>query len=232
MESILLEPLTADMEQEAVEVYANVFAGPDWFEISKCRSCGRAYPGPIDSRPTPEADYQTGQPCWGCQEPLELIDFYRDPDDRLGSRIFADAVARPGFVGFVARDSNGRLVGFAAGYPVPEEDTPAVKFSKVRESLAQKGYQSDQCFYAAEIGVVPEARVHGVGTKLAMARFSSARASGFRYVCFRTIDKLRLLGLYGKLFGPENLVELFPDPDPVKSQVWYLVPLEKLGETV
>ncbi len=232
----LVTQITSDMEQEVVAVYSRVFAGADWYEVKKCSNqlpsggmCERAYPGPIEDRPDGEnTAYHDGMACWHCGQPLRLIDFYNDPVDRLGSRIFADAVRRPGFIGFVARGAGTDLVGFTWGFEVPPKDTPSVKFEAAGDLLRKLNYSPERTFYAAEIGVVPEARERDIATRLAYTRFEKAREVGYEVACFRTIDRRRLLGLYGKLFGADNVVELFPDPNPAKAQVWFAAPLSEL----
>lgn len=208
---------------ELVALYAQVFAGPDWFEVDKCTACGRAYPGPIDTRAA--GTYAAGDTCWNeqCAVPLELISFYEDPTDRLGQRILEAAIATPGFIGQVAVEMSGELVGFSWGYAIPELDTPSVRFTQVRDLLTQAGVDPDTCFYAAETGVIPTHQRAGVGRALVEGRLREARQAGHRRAVFRTIDRERLVGLYESLF--DSVVELFPDPDPAKSQIWYAVDL-------
>jgi ribosomal protein S18 acetylase RimI-like enzyme len=169
--------------------------------------------------------------CWNtdCGHPLELIDFYDDPDDRLGERIIRDALGQDGFVGFVARDRDRDLIGFSWGYRLPTVDTPTVEFSSTSALLAELGFDASTAFYAAEIGVAPEWQGVGMGTRLARARFRDAMAAGFSHVCFRTVDRPRVLGLYEGMFGAGRIRELFPDPDPAKSQIWFAADLAGLS---
>lgn len=213
---------------EVVDVYSKVFAGPDWFEVQKCARCGRAYPGPVELRPAPDARVpELGMPCWGCAEPLELQDFYRDPADQLGMKIASQALDRADFAGFLARDG-GELLGFTWGFRLPTDDAPSVRFSQASMMLAGLGYEPSTCFYAAEIGVVPNQQRRGVAELLARARFDRALSLGMTKVLFRTIDRQRLVGLYEKLFGAGNVEELFSDPDPNKAQIWFGASLDGL----
>lgn len=218
-----IDDLLSASQPELITLYAQVFAGPDWFEVAKCRACGRAYPGPVETR---AADtYAAGDVCWNaeCALPLELISFYEDPVDRLGERILQAATQTTGFLGQVAKESSGELVGFSWGYTIPTDDTPSVRFSQVRDLLIGSGVDPNTSFYAAETGVVPKHQRTGVGRTLVEKRLEAARRAGHRRAVFRTIDRKRLVALYESLFPA--VVELFPDPDPAKSQSWYVVDL-------
>ena len=225
---IELSPAILDQLRRA---YTRVFSGPSGFEIEKCRHCGRAYPGPVLTRPPGDDSYGPGMRCWNpdCRHPLELIDFYDDPEDRLGERIIRDALGQDGFVGLAARGQDRDLVGFAWGYRLPTADTPTVEFSSTSTLLADLGFDAATAFYAAEIGVVPEWQGVGVASRLARARFREAVAAGFSHVCFRTVDRPRVLGLYERMFGAGRIRELFPDPDPAKSQIWFAADLADLS---
>jgi GNAT superfamily N-acetyltransferase len=215
--------LTAYEPLAVAQLYATIFAGPVGFELEKCSHCGRPYPGAVSSRPAPDAEYTRGMPCWNgsCGRPLELVSFYEHPNERLAERIIADAVARDAFVGFAAKAGSGELIGFAWGYRLPTSDGPSVDFSSLSGQLAQVRLDPETSFYAAELGVAPSWQRTGVGRALVRARFRAAIAQGFARVCFRTLDQARVLRLYATMFGEGYVRELFPDPDPAKSQVWY-----------
>lgn len=228
-----LIPITEELVEPLTRTYAGVFGGPEWFEIEKCSNpeCGQAYPGPVSSRPTPDATYSAGMPCWGCGQPLRLMSYYNDPDERLAEQIIRNAMAQDAFAGFAAKAESGDLVGFTWGYRLPQVDTPSVMFSSATKSLGELGFDPATTFYAAEIGVVPDRQRGGVAKQLAAARFHAARDRGFERVCFRTVDRRRLVGLYEAMFGSGRVRELFPDPNPTKSSVWFAVELEDLATT-
>lgn len=218
-------PLNDFPAEDLSRLYAEVFAGPEWFELEKCSHCGRAYPGPEGTR---KGSFSQGEACWNdeCGKPLELLSFYMDPEDRLAERIIADARSRPGFVGLVAVGESRELRGFSWGYGLPATDSPSVRFSEVSSRIAEAGIRPEDCFYAAETGILPDAQRAGLGRALVRARLKAAASSGFDTALFRTIDRERLVGLYRSIFG--EVRELFKDPDPAKSQIWYSVQIEAM----
>jgi GNAT superfamily N-acetyltransferase len=226
--SLASEPSPARL-RAMVEMLAEVFSGPEWYDVQRCAACDRPYPGPVATRPSADAAYAEGMPCWDCGKPLHLIDFWRDPPENpFGVQLLREARETPGFIGYIAEDGSGRLLGIAWGFPLPHKDGE-VKFEAARRLIAQHGIDPDRVFYAAELGVVPDARRHGVAQALVRARLTAARDAGYDAVCFRTVDRTRLVGLYEKLFGASNVRELFRDPDPVKAQLWYAAPLDRLA---
>jgi GNAT superfamily N-acetyltransferase len=205
--------------EEAVDVYAKVFEGPEWYEQEKCAACGKSYPGPASSRRS--ESYTNGEPCWQCGEPLRLIAFYRDPEDRLAERIITNAMKQESFVGVVARSGHS-LVGFSWGYALPSADSPSVLFDRVRDELTRAGISATGLFYAAETGVVPDRQRAGVGEMLVRERLGRAQDAGFDAAVFRTVDRERLVALWEKVLGEGAVSELFGDPDPARDQVWFL----------
>jgi len=214
--------------QDVVDVYARVFEGPTWFEVDKCSECGKSYPGPAGARQS--ETYADGEPCWQCGQPLRLISFYRDPEDRLAERVLSNAREQPNFVGVVAC-ADGKLVGFSWGYGLPSTDGPSVLFRRVRERLRESGVDPDALFYAAETGVVPDAQRTGIGEALVRERLDRAVSAGFETAAFRTIDRERLVGLWRKVLGTDAVRELFGDPDPAKEQIWFLGDLAALRDS-
>ena len=213
-------PLSAAMADEVADLYARVFAGPPWYNIKRCAHCEEQYGKGDDLE-----RFHDGDPCRRCGEPLKLLDSWR------GGRaleVFADAVARPGFIGRAARAPDGRLVAFSWGFAVPTGDTPSVKFSMVAGILAQVGLDVGRTSYVAEGGVDPEYQHRGIGSQLSYARLRRVRAAGFETVCFRTANPI-VLRIYERFFGSGNVRPIFSDPDPVKAdRTWYICPLASL----
>jgi ribosomal protein S18 acetylase RimI-like enzyme len=224
-----LVDLTEGLADEVVQAYAAVFAVHPWYELERCTKCGRAYPGPVDDRPGEDrkAPYAPGDPCWGCNEPLHLVDYYLDRDDPRGEQIYREALVQDGFVGAAAATSRGRVVGFAWGYRVPPGDTTSVKFTEVLPLADSLGWNREATFYAAELGVVPALQGRGLGEQLARRRLEAARARGFERVCFRTVNERQLLSLYEKMFG-SGVEKAFDDPDPIKNRPWFSALLSDL----
>jgi hypothetical protein len=180
MMDIAYIPLANPLKHEIADLYARVFAGPPWYEIKRCANCNETY-GKEDDL----IRFSDGFPCRRCQQPLQLLDYwYGGP----ALEVFEDAVARSGFVGIGARDVSGQLIGFSWGFAVPEADTPTVLFGQAAELLRSSGLELATTFYAAETGVDPAYRMHGIGSQVSYTRLRKTRDVGFHNVCFRTIN--------------------------------------------
>jgi GNAT superfamily N-acetyltransferase len=212
--------LKLDMLDETADLFSRVFAGPPWFEIKKCASCGETYGKGDDLR-----IFQNGEPCRRCCKPLEIVDYWNGGP---AHNVFERAVSSQGFIGLGTRHTSGELIGFSWGYAFPDEDTPTVWFRKAAESLRDQGIDPAETFYAAETGVDPRYQRRGIGSRLMYARFRVAKEVGFKGICGRTTNH-EVVRIYTTFFGEESLQPVFNDFDPLKSdRTWYYCPLDQL----
>lgn len=214
--------LGSEHKEELVKLYVRVFAGAPWYEVLKCKSCGEAYGDPKDNF-VKIAEIGKCIKNKKCEQPLQLVPFYTG-EDNLGAKIYDDALQQKKFVG-VAAVKDGTFVGFSWGYAVPEQDTPSVKFSEVRDLITHKlGVSPNNVFYAAETGTDSNCRKEGIGYCLTKSRLEKAKDKGFEGAIFRTINT-GMVRIWEKIFG-QQLNPAFDDP--VKEAKWYYCKLEGL----
>ena len=220
MKNYDLIQLNSQLIDEVANLYALVFAGPPWYEIKKCSLCSESYGKEDDLK-----IFQNGTSCRRCGKPLILVDYWNSGP---AQQVYKNATSLKGFIGVGARHTSGKLIAFSWGYAVPEENTPTVWFKDVNVLLLQKSIDPHRTFYAAETGVDPRFQTKGIGTDVMYARFKAAAEAGFQGICGRTINP-KLVERYERFFGKENLVSVFHDPDPVKTdRIWYYCLLEHL----
>lgn len=172
LSSELFSILPSDYSQLA-EVYARVFAGYPWYEVSRCTTC---------------CDFSSTLPdlkrsCNACES-----GFYADPAYPLDetAAYIGSELGKPDAVGRLVLSSR-RILGFGWGY------------SSLSEQLAERKYKTDEMkevvirlvgrgvafFYVSEVGVLPESQKSGWGRRLTEAVVDN-RPIGLRRVVLRT----------------------------------------------
>ncbi len=109
------------------------------------------------------------------------------------------AMEKLGFVGVVIDD--GCTVGFSWGYKLPENDLARLPCRDIRSKLVQRGLNPDQVFYGADLGVLPEFREQGLGTRLLNER---RRLSGNFEIFISRTKNPKMLNLWRKIYGQEE----------------------------
>ena len=121
------------------------------------------------------------EPPWNFTWKLEPSD---DPDSGLG---FVTMLAQHGADFFVARDSDGRIVGVGAGIAFDES---------MLEHFSVNGAQSGD-YYCATVAVDSSARKNGLFRRLVDARIERARERGIPRVYVRTrVDAQTVIDYY------------------------------------
>jgi len=233
--------LKESLKEPVVKLYSAVFAGPPWFEQFKCTYCGQQYGGENENEETIKGKYASciNNKCLEPTKALNIVPFYEgtffNAEEQkevrnLGEAIYLDALIQPGFIG-VAGKLDDKFVGFSWGFKLPEKKSPSVWFDEVQKKFSNEGINTDKMFYSAETGVDPAYQKNGLGVDLSKARLSEAKKSGYELVTFRTKNG-KLLKVYEKLFGENNGIKLFPDPDPTKDPAvrWYVWDFKDLKE--
>lgn len=196
---------------EVAGLYANVFAGPPWYEATKCLTSGSFY----------GADTTAGAPCPDCSNPLS--EAY--PKDETTQYILGElGKTNPiGLLAFV----NSELAGFSWGYrTTPKElvesskwKTPDMK-QKVYDLLADYGV-SGSLFFGSETGVDPKFRDKGLGKKLVRARFDEILRSGEKYALVRTNVNSPMYGIIEGSSMSKGLDGFFQILGPISNKKFW-----------
>ena len=170
-----IDPGNSGQIGQLADLYADVFAGPPWNEVTKCASTGSFY----------GSDTTVGSPCPDCQTPL-LEAYPREETIRyiLGELGKSNPI---GLLAFV----NNELAGFSWGY---QTDVNSLAMSKWKTPKMQEAVKSllvdygvtDKLFYGSETGVDPKFQGKGLGKKLVTARLNRIISSNERYALVRT----------------------------------------------
>lgn len=178
-------------------LYANVFAGPPWNEVTKCATSGSFY----------GTDTQTGSPCPDCQTPL--LEAY--PKEETIRYILGE-LGKSNPIGLLAY-VNTELAGFSWGYQTGSKNLVESKWKTskmqqvVKDLLASYGV-TDQVFYGSETGVDPEFQGKGIGKQLVRTRLEQVNQSGAKLMVVRTNFNSPMYGIctemnqFRQILGP------------------------------
>ena len=184
----LLTPESANMEKVSV-VYAKVFGGAPWYEISKGAGCGNFY-GP---------DLPPGLPCpCGCGILAEAYPIKETAEYIKGE------LSKPLALG-ITISNFGQQSGFGWGYGLNGQDFAKYKYNK---SLSQKGIAEIvgdvNFFYISEVGIIPQLQGMGFGMKITLALANQAEIYNLP-ILMRTNSESPMVNIANKL-GMKQIV--------------------------
>lgn len=146
----MLTPDSEKLESIAV-VYAKVFAGWPWYEVSKGRNCGQFY-GP---------ELPPNLPCPCGYEKLE--EAY--PKDETAKYITKE-LSKPLAFG-ITLSVDQKFCGFGWGYRLKGRDFAETKYSLPSFQILISNLVGDRdYFYISEVGITPEFQNLGLGYKV------------------------------------------------------------------
>jgi|GEM_PF-1304550 len=149
--------------------------------------------------------------CVGCGEELKVIPYY--PNYRNHIELIEESINEDKFVGQIATQESGRVVGFAWGYFVPPKRTIAVNFPLINPLLEEKGINPKTSFYDSEIGVLDELQGQGIGNILFYTKLLRAHEHHSpEFLLGRTINPIIHKQLE-RIFSGKKARELFNDPE-------------------
>ncbi len=153
--------------ENVAKVYAKVFAGWPWYEVSKGPSCKKFY----------GADYPPGSECpCGCGKLAEAYPF----EDTVV--YITEELQKPDAMGLiVAREENpDGIVGFSWAFKITGEEFAETKYQteEARRLIKSVISPNDTYFYFSEAGVLPEFQARGIGTQIYQIRIKRAQELG------------------------------------------------------
>lgn len=184
-------------------LYARVFAGPPWNEITKCAT-SKTFFGP---------ETTVGNPCPDCGSALQ--EAY--PTQETVEYIVQE-LSKPNPLGFLAY-VQGELAGFSWGYETTVQEIAKSKWNTprmqqtIQETLTELGVIKP-LFYGSETGVDPQFRGQGIGKKLFETRLAFAKKNQ-NFVLTRTNVNSPMYGIskqtawVKQIFGPTASKPLF-----------------------
>lgn len=162
--------------------------------------------------------------CTSCNKPLSLDDYWRDGS---AENVYNTAKNLEGFCG-VTTILQGTIIGGSWGYKLPDKNTETALFLEVRKNFGDKNINPNTVFYAAENFVHPLFQGKGIGQINSYERLKTAKNCGYEGVTLRTTNEFSKRVLEN-LMGTENVIAIFNDPDPKKSdRIWYYSSLKHL----
>lgn len=156
--------------------------------------------------------------CVGCEDELKTIPFY--PGYRNHQEIIEEALEEKGFIGYLARDDSGKLIGFSWGYLVPKNKTVSVNFPILEPLFEKNNVDLNTCFYTAESGIIGSAQGKGFGGVLSGMRLLNANKTlNPKALIARTLNPA-VHAYFTNSFSGVPAKELFKDPEASGS--WFM----------
>ena len=203
---------------EVAEVYAKVFAGWPWFEVSKGPECGKFY-GP---------DFEVGAACpCGCGALQEAY-----PKEETVNYIFKE-LSRPLLNAFIYL-FNQKVGGFGWGYQISGKEFVERKYNydlaETRKVFFPIFEANDLFFYISEVGVLPSFQGKKIGTQITNKLANTATQSSLP-ILMRTnenspmvkiaknLEMKVILGKEINLLDPENPERVLFTSDPKEVRV-------------
>lgn len=195
--------IKAEDKMQMAQIYQEAFAGPPWFEVYQCSSCGNF---------AKEAGI-----CGYCGEG-SFSEAY--PIQTLINEYFPEMLASyaPGVLIF-AKNEKEEIQGFTTGGAIRLTDLIAKKYRGnpdiLRSIVTQTGVdQNEVVFYENETCISPRKQRKGMGGDLNFQRIVEAANQGYEYICGRTVN-LPWINLKKKQFNElgYDCVSFFPDGD-------------------
>lgn len=138
------------------QVYAEVFAGLPWQEVSKCNSCGEFG----SSQPSERAK------CSHCSSGKLSLEAYPDKETQ---KYIKKELAKMDALGLLAVQMNlSKLIGFGWGYAMDGKQFVKEKYklAEMQEMINRLLVNMGVFYYVSEVGVVESSQGSGIGKQL------------------------------------------------------------------
>ena len=160
IKEVLLNPIKPEDIPRTSQIYAEVFAGNPWYEISKCNNCGQFGSNSPEEKTS----------CSHCESGTLSLPAY--PKDSTKKYIFEE-LSKPDAVGLLAiylnsANDNEQLAGFGWGYRMTDKEFVSEKYSseEMGETILELLINSSIFYYISEVGVIETLQGQGIGKKL------------------------------------------------------------------
>lgn len=199
----ILKAINTNDKLQMAQIYQEAFAGPPWFEVFQCSSCGNFAKEAIS--------------CSYCGK-NSFSEAY--PIQTLINEYFPEMLASyaPGVLIF-AKDEKQEIQGFTTGGAIKLSDLIAKKYKGnpaiLRSIVAHTGVNPNETvFYENETCISPNKQKKGMGGDLNFQRIAEAANQGYKYICGRTVN-LPWINLKKRQFDElgYDCVSFFPDGD-------------------
>lgn len=183
--------------ENVAKVYAKVFAGWPWFEVSRGTGCNKFY----------GLEFQPKSPCpCGCGQldeayPLEETLEYIQKE-----------LSQPKAKGVVyALEGSNKVIGFGWGYALNSQKFVEAKYNQpeIREQICTLLGNNTVYYYLSEVGIIPEFQNRRLGTKITSTLTQTAlqyslpvlMRTNFNSPMVRIAQKLNMDPVFGKTTG-------------------------------
>ena len=200
MTNITIEQLNPGQRPDyssLAEVYAQVFSGYQWYEVTRCPT-----KGPVSGQ-----DKELGQLCTCCEDAPQVLTVAY-PREETATYI-EEELSLPGTIGMlgILNGPGGMgyrdIIAFSWAICTSPEDLAIRKWrtsearAKISEALAPYS-QDGQLLFGSEVGVLPGYQSEGIGTRLMQARLSAVEQAGLN-LAGRTLAGSPMSKIYTRL---------------------------------
>jgi len=184
---------------QAAQLYAEVFGGYPWFEVSTCADCGQFF-GPESS---------VVNPCTNCGGSLSAA----YPEERVKEQI-SDLLERPGAALYLVESGN-KIRGFAWGFMREVSELISTKFGdedkKEFAPAIKQALSTNTVFYINEVGLDDKLRGKGMGKMLMTKLLDEANLLNLPVALSTRVDTVLTpiclrLG-FKQIFGQEAILD-------------------------
>lgn len=156
LNTVEVKNITRQDIPDTAKVYAEVFAGEPWREVSKCNSCG---------------EFGSSQPsekkrCTHCAKGRLSLPAY---PERETQQYVTKELSRMDAVGLLAVQMQlSKLIGFGWGYAMDGRQFAGEKYklAEMQQLVTDLLVNAGTFYYVSEVGVIESSQGHGIGKQL------------------------------------------------------------------
>lgn len=152
---------TADIPQVTL-MYAEVFAGKPWYEVSRCSTCGEfSSSSPESSTACSKCSGVCDQEAYPYNETIQYVLHELSKPDAMGLLAVQSGIFRT-------------IEGFGWGYAMSNEELQEKYKTEEMHDLIRRLVAQSSFYYISEVGVLEKYQGRGIGTTLTRKLFDHA----------------------------------------------------------